>query len=126
MSHPDLDWQDDAACYGIADRSIFFPGRGESSDPAKKVCAGCPVREECLNYAEVNLLKYGVWGGLSERQRRIRRTATPRPCEKCGEPCPTRQHRWCDGCRAAAKKEQDRIWNAKRYRSRASLERRTA
>jgi hypothetical protein len=123
VSHPDLDWQDDAACYGIEDRSIFFPGRGESSDPAKKVCAGCPVREECLNYAEVNLLKYGVWGGLSERQRRIRRKGRQMACETCGTEIPVSPRgRWCKPCG----REAERVRMAARYKNRAAIERRTA
>lgn len=53
------------------DPEEFFPDQGESSETAKKVCQGCPVRETCLGYALDNEIEFGVWGGLSaiERQR---------------------------------------------------------
>lgn len=53
----------------------FFPGRGQSSQPAKEVCAKCRVREECLEFALENVIQHGVWGGLTERQRRPLRAA---------------------------------------------------
>jgi WhiB family redox-sensing transcriptional regulator len=61
-------------CVG-SDPNGFFPGKGESSDPAKKICASCCVRVECLEQALVNDEKYGVWGGKNERERRKMRTA---------------------------------------------------
>lgn len=66
-------WMDDAACARV-DPDLFFPERGERTDLAKAVCFGCPVREECLEYALANNEKHGVWGGLSERQRRTLRS----------------------------------------------------
>lgn len=64
------DWADKAACSG-ADRSMFFPGRGEEVSDAKKVCATCPVIEECRGYAlRAGKDLYGIWGGLSEKQRK--------------------------------------------------------
>jgi WhiB family redox-sensing transcriptional regulator len=57
-----------AACAGCTD--LFFPERGEPTKEAKKVCAECPVREPCLEYALANGEKHGVWGGTSERERR--------------------------------------------------------
>jgi WhiB family redox-sensing transcriptional regulator len=64
------DWRDDAACVTRAGQVDFFPERGESLREAKAVCAECPVRPECLEYAmQWNHLS-GVWGGLSERERR--------------------------------------------------------
>jgi WhiB family redox-sensing transcriptional regulator len=66
-------WINRAACTGI-DPELFFPSRGESADPARAVCAGCPVRAECLDHALANVEMFGVWGGTSERERRaIRR-----------------------------------------------------
>ena len=62
-------WRELAACRG-ADLGLFFPGRGESAEPARLVCAGCPVREPCLDYALGNGITSGVWGGLAERDRR--------------------------------------------------------
>lgn len=67
-------WQDQAACAGV-DLKIFFPTRGRSSGEAKAVCAGCPVRVECLDEALADPeLDHGVRGGLSARERtRLRR-----------------------------------------------------
>jgi WhiB family redox-sensing transcriptional regulator len=74
-NHPaDLDWQDDANCVGV-DPDLFFPERGASVKEAKDVCAECTVRERCLEYALVNAEKFGIWGGLSERERRRLRRA---------------------------------------------------
>jgi len=66
-------WQDMANCLGV-DPDLFFPERGASTREAKEVCRGCVVREDCLEYALVNGEKFGIWGGMSERERRrIRR-----------------------------------------------------
>ena len=66
-------WQDLANCLGV-DPDLFFPERGASTREAKEVCRGCVVREDCLEYALANGEKFGIWGGLSERERRrIRR-----------------------------------------------------
>ena len=66
-------WQDYANCLGV-DPDLFFPERGASTREAKEVCRGCVVREECLEYALANGEKFGIWGGMSERERRrIRR-----------------------------------------------------
>lgn len=62
-------WQDYANCLGV-DPDLFFPERGASTKEAKAVCRGCIVRQECLEYAIVNGEKFGIWGGLSERERR--------------------------------------------------------
>jgi len=66
-------WQYRAACRG-ADPDLFFPQQGESADPARRVCARCPVRAQCLEYALANAIWHGVWGGLAERERRELRT----------------------------------------------------
>jgi WhiB family transcriptional regulator, redox-sensing transcriptional regulator len=49
---------------------VFFPGRGESAEPARRICARCPVRQPCLDYALGNAITQGIWGGLAERDRR--------------------------------------------------------
>src|SRR5215472_12287432 len=67
------DWQSRANCMGV-DPDLFFPERGASTREAKEVCRGCVVREACLEFALANGEKFGIWGGLSERERRkIRR-----------------------------------------------------
>jgi WhiB family transcriptional regulator, redox-sensing transcriptional regulator len=69
----DKSWQDLANCLGV-DPDLFFPERGASTREAKEVCRGCVVREDCLEYALANGEKFGIWGGMSERERRrIRR-----------------------------------------------------
>jgi WhiB family redox-sensing transcriptional regulator len=69
----DKSWQDFANCLGV-DPDLFFPERGASTREAKEVCRGCVVREDCLEYALANGEKFGIWGGMSERERRrIRR-----------------------------------------------------
>jgi WhiB family transcriptional regulator, redox-sensing transcriptional regulator len=67
-------WRELAACRG-ADLDLFFPGRGESAEPARQVCAACPVRQPCLDYAVSNAITDGIWGGLTERERRALRTS---------------------------------------------------
>ena len=62
-------WQTKANCMGV-DPDLFFPERGASTREAKEVCRGCVVREDCLEYALANGEKFGIWGGLSERERR--------------------------------------------------------
>ena len=69
----DLSWQEYATCLGV-DPDLFFPERGASTREAKEVCRGCVVREQCLELAIRHSEKFGIWGGLSERERRrIRR-----------------------------------------------------
>lgn len=64
-----LAWQSDALC-AQTDPEAFFPEKGGSTREAKKVCTGCEVRSECLEYALANDERFGIWGGLSERERR--------------------------------------------------------
>ena len=66
-------WRERAACRG-ADLGLFFPGRGESAEPARRICARCPVREPCLDYALRHGITHGIWGGLAERDRRALRS----------------------------------------------------
>lgn len=65
----DLSWQDFANCRG-ADADLFFPERGASTRRAKAICAECDVRAECLDFAVETGEKFGIWGGMSERERR--------------------------------------------------------
>lgn len=50
--------------------ATFFPSDGVGVDAARQVCATCPVREPCLEYALEHHVDHGVWGGTSERERR--------------------------------------------------------
>ena len=70
-----LGWQERALC-AQTDPEAFFPEKGGSTREAKKVCQNCEVRQECLEYALANDERFGIWGGLSERERRkLRRRA---------------------------------------------------
>src|SRR5699024_215552 len=69
-------WQERALC-AQTDPEAFFPEKGGSTREAKKICTGCEVKAECLEYALANDERFGIWGGLSERERRrIKREAT--------------------------------------------------
>lgn len=71
----DLGWQEQGLCLG-ADPEIFFPERTGSTKEAKKLCGHCAVRNQCLEWALKTNEPYGVWGGLSERERnKLRRQA---------------------------------------------------
>ncbi|GAA1480909.1 hypothetical protein GCM10009624_13490 [Gordonia sinesedis] len=62
-------WQDRALC-AQTDPEAFFPEKGGSTREAKRICSGCEVKAECLEYALHNDERFGIWGGLSERERR--------------------------------------------------------
>ncbi len=62
-------WRLDALC-AETDPEAFFPEKGGSTREAKRVCLGCSVRTECLEFALANDERFGIWGGLSERERR--------------------------------------------------------
>lgn len=64
-----LSWQTDALC-SQTDPEAFFPEKGGSTRDAKRICSACEVRDECLEYALQNDERFGIWGGLSERERR--------------------------------------------------------
>ncbi len=66
-------WRDFASC-AETDPDEFFPEKGGSTRPAIKVCQGCPVRAQCLEYALEHDERFGIWGGKSwEQRRRMRR-----------------------------------------------------
>lgn len=67
-------WIEDALCAQI-DMERWFPDKGGSTREAKAMCARCPVRPPCLQYALANGERYGIWGGKSERERRKLRAA---------------------------------------------------
>ena len=70
-----LDWQEDAACRAY-ENVVFFGDEGESElekqareSRAKVVCRSCPVQEPCLEFAMETNQKYGIWGGLTDKER---------------------------------------------------------
>lgn len=62
-------WKADAIC-NQTDPEAFFPEKGNSSRAAKVVCRGCPVRDECLEYALDHDERFGIYGGTSPTERR--------------------------------------------------------
>nr|WP_166755071.1 WhiB family transcriptional regulator [Modestobacter marinus] len=71
----DQSWQERALC-AETDPEAFFPEKGGSTREAKRICTGCEVRVDCLEYALTMDERFGIWGGLSERERRrLRRQA---------------------------------------------------
>ncbi len=81
-----IDWQADAACRGC-DPDIWFPIRGRSGGEvhdAKRTCARCPVLEECRAWAHFYRERQGIWGGLTEAERRRQRRGLPEhDCPDC-------------------------------------------
>ena len=65
----DDQWQERALC-AQTDPEAFFPEKGGSTREAKRICLGCEVKDRCLEYALANDERFGIWGGLSERERR--------------------------------------------------------
>ena len=64
-----LAWQADSLC-AQTDPEAFFPEKGGSTRDAKRICTSCEVKAQCLDYALANDERFGIWGGLSERERR--------------------------------------------------------
>jgi WhiB family redox-sensing transcriptional regulator len=67
-------WSEGAVC-AQTDPEVFYPDKGGSTTAAKRICRGCPVMAECLQYAVDNRETFGVWGGLSPRERQALRGA---------------------------------------------------
>ncbi len=65
----DTGWMADGNCRSESP-SLFFPSDGVGVEVARRVCATCPVKSPCLEYALRNGIDHGVWGGASERERR--------------------------------------------------------
>ena len=62
--------EDEEALCAQTDPEAFFPEKGGSTREAKRVCRSCDVRAECLEYALEHDERFGIWGGMSERERR--------------------------------------------------------
>ena len=105
----DADWRVRALC-AEADPDEWFPEKGGSSRKAKAICAGCPSRLPCLEYALENNEGYGIWGGLSEQERHRLAPARPRMCHNELHEMTERNTytypngvKTCRGCREAAR-----------------------
>lgn len=79
----DEPWKEQALC-AQTDPEAFFPDKGGSTRSAKQTCAGCLVREECLEAALARDERFGIWGGLSERDRRKIKHQRARELEQAG------------------------------------------
>ncbi|WP_418960047.1 WhiB family transcriptional regulator [Streptomyces tritici] len=71
-TEPDMSWREDALC-AQAGPEFFFPAPGSSTREAKLLCSACEGRLACLEYALRNDERFGVWGGLSEKERLLLR-----------------------------------------------------
>ena len=72
-----MNWRQHGLC-AQTDPDVFYPEKGGTSRPAKQVCATCPVRDECLDFAVATDERWGIWGGLTERERRqLKRRTQP-------------------------------------------------
>lgn len=80
----DQPWAEDALC-AQTDPELWFPEKGGSTREAKKTCAQCFVQAECLSYALSTDERFGIWGGLSERERRAITNGTTTTCPDCGD-----------------------------------------
>jgi WhiB family redox-sensing transcriptional regulator len=119
-------WRQHAECRGM-DPEFFYPERGEDVDAIKAVCATCPVRAQCLEYAITHREMHGIWGGLSERQRRrIRshRIVVTRDlvvtCGICAAPfvATSNGSKYCgEGCRSEATRLSKERWEREKRAS---------
>lgn len=106
------DWTAAALCAQVGG-DFWFPERGDSTREAKAICRRCPVRADCLAFAVDHGIAFGIWGGLSERQRRrlgtqhLDSAPGPRLCVKRLHPL-TRENVTPDGrcreCRNASRR----------------------
>lgn len=121
------EWMARAACLN-ADTEVFFPDTGEPPDRAKRICARCPVVQECLDWAlALPADTVGIWGATTVRERQTLRqmgaAGTVKPPAECGSPSGYERHRRngedaCEPCRLAhnARKRQ---WREQRQRGAA-------
>lgn len=73
-------WTERALCREV-DPEFFFPEKGGSAAAGKRICGGCEVRAECLEFAFATRQPFGIWGGLTERERYRARRAAKQPGE---------------------------------------------
>lgn len=106
-------WQERGLCAQV-DTELWFPDKGGSTKEAKKICLGCEVRLQCLDFALDHDERFGVWGGLSERERRkLKRASGAEP-----EPHPPSDACYQRGCTSPECREAhnayDRAYRARR------------
>lgn len=86
----DVPWTTGAVCASV-DPELFYPPKGGDIRPAKRICAGCPVRIECAEYGITSNDLYGIYGGLTDRERRRLRRAGWKPGDQLPVPRTTRR-----------------------------------
>lgn len=130
----DLEWPARALCTRI-DPDLFYTETEDSEARAKRTCKACPVTEECLEYALSSGEPFGVWGGLSESERKALISGGSKRCTGCKKPKGLsefhKDSRSSDGRRSQCKDcsrisnagRQGRQIDAKRERRRAARER---
>jgi len=66
------DWHERGSCHGHPNPELWFPTHGQFRDgnQGKEICRGCPVRTQCLDYAQANPGLVGIWGGTTDTERR--------------------------------------------------------
>lgn len=62
-------WREDALCRQT-DPELFMPDKGGTTAPAKRICLACPVRRACLDYAVDSRQRWGIWGGVGQKELR--------------------------------------------------------
>lgn len=108
-----VDWREWALCREV-DPERWFPEQGGSTKEAKRICGDCPVKAECLAYALANDMKFGIWGGQSELDRKRLREPKPRrePVQVVQRPTTEKQ--------LEARRANIRVAHAKRAARKAS------
>lgn len=110
-----MKWTDLAACKDT-DTRLFFVDPGQNANEAKAVCAGCACRRECLRLALETGTDYGVFGGLTPKERAGMRRPLHEPVARCGTDAGYQRHiavreQPCPACRSAhAVGERERAW----------------
>lgn len=105
-------WVEDAVC-AQTDPESFFPEKGGSTRDAKRICMGCSVRAECLVYALDNDIRFGIWGGMSERERRKIAHRKCKDCKGSVEP----GYQFCETCVARRAREKNSRYQDKKGRA---------
>ena len=117
-----------ALCREVDSGDLFFPEKGDSPRAAKRICANCEVRDECLTWAINHNEAWGIWGGLTALERRKLRRTMPRPAgpQPINHGTPggagthyTRGEKPCDACREAVNRYAREKGRARRARGAA-------
>ena len=108
-------WMQDAQC-AQTDPEAFFPEKGGTNAPGKRVCGSCDVRAECLAFALENNERFGIWGGKSERERRKLAKNRKRSCGVCGTDLTDSAPgtRFCEPCGVARRAQKQHEYSRKK------------